>query len=62
MNMVEQISFAESPEAELVREIELLIRKLAAQEASPHEIQRLQELQKRRVEMMRPRIIRRISA
>ncbi|MDE2096841.1 MAG: hypothetical protein KGL39_06300 [Patescibacteria group bacterium] len=47
---------AESAEAELLRQIELLIAKLAAGEATPHEIQLLQELQKRRVDMMRPRV------
>lgn len=45
----------ESPEAELVRQIEALIRKLAAGRASPNEVQMLQELQQRRLEMMRPR-------
>ncbi|HWM48665.1 MAG TPA: hypothetical protein VNR11_17310 [Xanthobacteraceae bacterium] len=54
--MAEQMSnFGESAEAELVREIELLIRKLAAGRATPNDIQTLQELQKRRVELMRPR-------
>jgi hypothetical protein len=41
-------------EAEIIREIEELIRKLAAGQASPQEIQLLQDLQKRRVELMRP--------
>jgi hypothetical protein len=47
--------FAETPEAELVREIEELIRKVAAGRASSGDLQLLQELQKRRVELMRPR-------
>lgn len=46
---------AESAEAELLRQIEFLIRKLAAGAATPNEVQLLQELQKRRVEMMRPK-------
>jgi len=47
--------FVESPEAELLRQIEDLIRKLAAGDATPNEMQLLQELQKRRVEMLRPK-------
>ena len=47
--------FAETPEAELVREIEKLIRKVAAGRASSNDLQLLQELQKRRVDLMRPR-------
>jgi hypothetical protein len=47
---------AESVEAELLRQIELLIRKLAAGDASPNEVQLLQQLQRRRVDMMRPRV------
>jgi len=54
-NMAEDITLTESPEAELVRQIEGLIRKLAAGNASPNDLQRLHELQKRRVEMMIPK-------
>lgn len=54
-NMAEDITLTESPEAELVRQIEGLIRQLAAGKASPNDLQRLQELQKRRVEMMIPK-------
>jgi hypothetical protein len=54
MTMAPQKSFPESPEAEIVRRIEELIRKLAAGDATPHDVQRLHELQKRRVEMMTP--------
>jgi hypothetical protein len=56
MSMAERMTsqFVESPEAELVRQIEALIRKLAAGNATPNDIQLLQELQKRRVELMRP--------
>jgi hypothetical protein len=61
MSMAERIpQFVESPEAELVRQIEELIRKLATGEATQNDLQLLQELQKRRVEMMRPK--KRISA
>ena len=49
------LHFAEPPEAELVKKIELLIREMAAGRASRNEIQLLQELQMRRVEMMRPK-------
>jgi hypothetical protein len=56
MSMAERIPpLVESPEAELVRQIEALIRKLAASKATANDVQLLQELQKRRVEMMRPR-------
>jgi hypothetical protein len=62
MSMAERMpsQLVESPEAELVREIESLIRKLATGKATQNELQLLQELQKRRVEMMRPK--RRIPA
>jgi hypothetical protein len=56
MSMADLLSqFAEAPEAELVKQIEALIRKMAAGHASQSDVQRLQELQKQRVEMMRPR-------
>ena len=57
MSMAERVpsQFVESPEADVVRKIEALIRKLAAGKASPNDVQMLQELQKRRVEMMRPK-------
>lgn len=55
MNMAERVTFTESPEAELVRQIEDLIRRLAVGKASPNDLQRLQELQRRRVEMMLPK-------
>ena len=57
MSMAERVpsELVELPEAEVVRAIEALIRKVAAGRASPNEIQLLQELQKRRVEMLRPR-------
>lgn len=57
MSMAERMpsQFVESPEAEIVRKIEALIRKMAAGQASQNDVQMLQELQKRRVEMMRPK-------
>jgi hypothetical protein len=55
MNMAERVRITESPEAELIRQIENLIRALAHGKASPSDLQRLHELQKRRVEMMRPK-------
>lgn len=49
------LHFAESPEAELVKQIEALIRKMAAGRASHSDEQLLQELQMKRIEMMRPK-------
>jgi hypothetical protein len=51
-----------SPEADIIRQIEELIRKLAQGDASQHDLQMLHELQKRRVDMMRPRELRRSSS
>lgn len=59
MNMAETLpQFADAPEAELVKQIEVLIRKMAAGQASQNDVLLLQELQNRRVEMMRPKIRR----
>lgn len=44
-----------SPEAEILREIERLIRKVATGQSNPNDVQLLQDLQKHRVEMMRPK-------
>ena len=55
MIMAERLELTESPEAELLREIENLIRRLTTGKASSGDLQRLQELQKLRVQMMRPR-------
>lgn len=49
------MKFAEPPEAELVKRIEGLIRQIAEGRASPNDIQLLQELQMRRVDLMRPK-------
>lgn len=56
MAMAQKISMTPSPEAELVRQIEDLIRKLAAGNASQSDIQALNDLQKRRVDLMRPKV------
>jgi hypothetical protein len=56
MSMADLLSkFAEAPEAELVKQIEVLIRKMAEGRASESDVQQLQQLQKQRVEMMRPK-------
>jgi len=44
-----------SPEAEILRQIEGLIRKLAEGEATPRDMQLLQDLQRVRVNLMRPK-------
>jgi hypothetical protein len=53
--MVEKIPIAVSSDAEISRRIEELIRKLAEGVASQNDVQMLHELQKRRVDLMRPR-------
>lgn len=45
-----------SPGAEIIGQIKSLIRKLAAGSASERDIQLLHDLQKRRVELMRPKL------
>jgi hypothetical protein len=56
MNMLPNLDImSPSPEAEIGRKIEELIRKLASGRASNDDLQRLHDLQKRRVEMMRPK-------
>lgn len=45
-----------SREADLLRQIEDLIRKVATGDASQNELQRLQELQRTRVGLMRPKL------
>lgn len=67
MSALEKTVMTPSPEAELVRQIEDLIRKLAGAEGKDpdreNDLARLQELQRKRVEMMRPKILKnRISA
>jgi hypothetical protein len=44
-----------SPEADILRRIEILIRKLAKGEATPRDMQLLQDLQRARVNLMRPK-------
>lgn len=62
MNALEKTVMTPSPEAELVRQIEDLIRKLAGAEGNDpdreNDLARLQELQRKRVEMMRPKILK----
>jgi hypothetical protein len=55
--MAKRPTFASSShEADILRQIEELIRKLAAGEASPSDMQLLYELQKRRVDLMEPTV------
>jgi hypothetical protein len=56
MNVLQKASMSSSPEAEIVGQIEALIRKLASGHASERDVQLLQDLQKRRVELMQPRL------
>jgi hypothetical protein len=58
MSALEKIEMTPSPEAELVRQIEELIRKLASGDADEGDLQLLQELQRKRVEMMRPKVFK----
>jgi hypothetical protein len=62
MSALEKFVMTPSPEAELVREIEDLIRKLASGEGNErdreNDLALLQDLQRRRVEMMRPKILK----
>ncbi len=59
MSALEKIAMTPSPEAELARQIEELIRKLASGAADDNDLQILHELQRRRVEMMRPKVLQR---
>jgi hypothetical protein len=52
--MDKMTGFAPSAEADILRQIDELIRKLAIGKASSNDVQRLQELQKTRTDMMRP--------
>lgn len=45
-----------SPEAEILRQIEDLIRKFALGLATPTDMQLLQDLQRTRVDLMRPKV------
>jgi hypothetical protein len=55
MSSGERMQMASSQEAEIIRQIEVLVRKLASGNASPSDIQMLQDLQKARVDLMRPK-------
>jgi hypothetical protein len=64
MNLIQKAAMSSSPEAEIISQIEALIRKLAAGRATESDVQLLHDLQKRRVELMRPKFSqkRRVSA
>jgi hypothetical protein len=53
----ERTHMSSSAEAELIRQIEALIQKLAMGKATPADIQLLQDLQKARVNLMWPKMI-----
>jgi hypothetical protein len=55
MMMPERAPMSPSPEAEIISQIEALIRKLAAGIATENDLQLLHDLQKRRVDLMRPK-------
>ena len=55
MNMLQKAPMSPSPEAEIISQIEALIRKLAAGRATESDMQLLHDLQKRRVDLMRPK-------
>lgn len=63
MSALEKIAMTQSPEAELARQIEEIIRKLACADVDDPDRENnlaiLQDLQRRRVEMMRPKILKR---
>jgi hypothetical protein len=56
-NMTEKSPISPSPEAEILRQIEALIRKVATDQATARDMQLLQDLQKVRVNLMRPKIL-----
>ena len=62
MSALEKVAMTPSPEAEIARQIEDLIRRLACGEGSDRERENdlalLQDLQRKRVEMMRPKILK----
>jgi hypothetical protein len=58
MSALEKVAMTSSPEAEIIRQIEELIRKLASGKASDNDLQLLHELQRERVELMRPKVFR----
>jgi hypothetical protein len=62
MSALKKLPMTPSPEAELDRQIEDLIRKLVGGEGGDHEresdLALLQDLQRKRVEMMRPKILK----
>ena len=53
--MSNQSQISPSPESDILRQIEELIAKLAAGNVTPQEMQLLQDLQKARVDHLRPK-------
>lgn len=58
MSALEKLAMTPSPEFELDKQIEELIRKLASGKASDNDLQLLHELQRQRIEMMRPKVLK----
>ncbi len=58
MSALGRLAMSSSPEAEIIRQIEELIRKVAGGHATEHDLLLLQELQRTRVELMRPKVFR----
>ena len=56
MNALGNVAMKSSPEAEIIRRIEVLIRKVASGEATDNDLQLLHDLQQQRVELMRPKM------
>jgi hypothetical protein len=55
--MTDKETIAFAPEVEILRHIEELIRLLVEGKATQNDMQLLHDLQKRRVELMRPRFV-----
>jgi hypothetical protein len=63
MNALGKIAMISSPEADIIRRIEWLIRKVASGEATDSDLQVLHDLQQQRVELMRPKVFqKKVSA
>jgi hypothetical protein len=60
--MVEITLTSTSPEADIIRQIEVLIRKMAVRQASSADVQLLHDLQRQRVNLMRPKQRQRATA
>jgi hypothetical protein len=55
--MSERKTIATSLEADIIRQIEEFIRKVATDQATAKDLQRLQDLQQTRVNLMRPKLV-----